>query len=273
MTLTDALEFAIRTDVGKVRRHNEDAVFGDAALGLMILADGMGGHNAGEVASTMATSLLANSLIGTLDGREPQQFDTDGQRVAHSKLRERIGEANAEIYLAGHNQPYYYGMGTTLVVAWFYDNLLTVAHLGDSRAYRLRKNCFERLTRDHSLLQQQVDSGIISAEDARWSIGRNLVTQALGVNVTVAPEIKDFPVEPGDLYLLCSDGLTEMLDDMEIGRTLEILGANVGAAAEHLVKMANDNGGPDNVSVILIRVRGEFPARAGWWQQLLVRFG
>ena len=205
------------------------------------------------------SALCEGEFHEPVDG--PATFTPIGFGVlSEAQLLERIGEANAEIYLAGHNQPYYYGMGTTLVVAWFYDNLLTVAHLGDSRAYRLRKNCFERLTRDHSLLQQQVDSGIISAEDARWSIGRNLVTQALGVNVTVAPEIKDFPVEPGDLYLLCSDGLTEMLDDMEIGRTLEILGANVGAAAEHLVKMANDNGGPDNVSVILIRVRGEFPA-------------
>ena len=147
MTLGNALEMAACTDRGEVRSHNEDALFGDAALGLAILADGMGGYNAGEVASSMATALLSRSLIGTLDEREPQQFDADGQRVAHHQLRERIEQANAEIYFAAESDPQLCGMGTTLVVAWFYDNMVTLAHLGDSRAYRLRGNLFECLTR------------------------------------------------------------------------------------------------------------------------------
>jgi len=273
MTLGEALEMAVCTDPGEVRPQNEDAVFGDAALGLAILADGMGGYSAGEVASSMATALLAESLVGTLDGREPQQFDADGLRVAHQQLRERIEQANAEIYFAAQGHPQLYGMGTTLVVAWFYDNIVTVAHLGDSRAYRLRGNLFERLTRDHSLLQQQLDSGIISAEEARFSLSKNLVTRALGVDLTVEPEIRDFSVQPGDLYLLCSDGLNDMVGDVEIGTTMRALAGDPEAAAERLVQMANDNGGRDNISVILVRVRGAFPARAGWWKKLRVRFG
>ena len=266
MTLGNALEMAACTDRGEVRPHNEDALFGDAALGLAILADGMGGYNAGEVASSMATALLSRSLIGTLDEREPQQFDADGQRVAHHQLRERIEQANAEIYFAAESDPQLCGMGTTLVVAWFYDNMVTLAHLGDSRAYRLRGNLFECLTRDHSLLQEQIDSGIISAEEARFSPGKNLVTRALGVDLMVEPEIRDFSVLPGDIYLLCSDGLNNMVGDVEIGATVRALAGDPVAAAERLVQMANNNGGRDNISVILVRVRGEFPARAGWLQ-------
>jgi protein phosphatase len=273
MNLNEALELAIRTDPGRVRPHNEDAVFGDTALGLAILADGMGGYNAGEVASGMATTLLAGSLIGTLDDREPQQIDATGVRVAHRQLRDRIDDANAEIYFAGQNQPKFAGMGTTLVIGWFYDNLLTVAHIGDSRLYRLRGNSFDRLTRDHSLLQEQLDSGIISAEDARFSLNKNLVTRALGVDLAVEPEIRDFPVEPGDVYLLCSDGLTDMVNDLEIGLTLRELQDNPVGAADELVQMANENGGRDNVSVGVVKVRGDFPARAGWWRKLVSRFG
>lgn len=271
--LAEALQMAVRTDAGEVRPDNEDAVFGDAALGLAILADGMGGYRAGEVASGMATALLAQSLVATLDDREPQQFDADGERVAHRQLRERIERANAEIYFAAQSEPQYYGMGTTLVVAWFYDNMVTLAHLGDSRAYRLRGNLFERLTHDHSLLQQQLDSGIISAEEARFSRSKNLVTRALGVDLTVEPEIRDFSVRPGDVYLLCSDGLNDMVGDVEIAAAMRALAGDPAEAAQRLVQMANENGGRDNISVILVRVRGEFPASAGWWQELRAGFG
>jgi protein phosphatase len=273
MTLGEALEMALCTDPGEVRPHNEDAVFGDAALGLAILADGMGGYSAGEVASSMATSLLARSLVGTLDEREPQQFDADGQRVAHHQLRERIEQANAEIYFAAQSHPELYGMGTTLVVAWFYDNMVTLAHLGDSRAYRLRGNLFERLTRDHSLLQEQLDSGMISPAQARAFHSRNLVTRAVGVEPGVEPEIQDVDVQVGDVFLLCSDGLSDMMEDGEIARTLREYGDDPAIAADRLVEMANDNGGRDNVSVIVVKVRGEFPATTGKWQKLLSRFG
>ncbi len=273
MPLSEALEMAVRTDPGRLRPHNEDAVFCDAGLGLAILADGMGGYNAGEVASSMATSLLADSIVRTLGDCEPQEFDPTGLRVAHRQLRERIEEANAEIYFAAQNEPQFAGMGTTLVVAWFYDNHLTVAHLGDSRLYRLRGEHLERLTRDHSLLQEQLDSGMISPEQARVSRRRNLVTRAMGVDLRVSPELRDFEVQADDLYLLCSDGLSDMVDDEEIGQAMQALGADPAILADQLVQMANDNGGRDNVSVIVTRVRGSFSARAGWWQKLLSRFG
>ena len=272
MPLTEALEMAVRTDPGKLRSHNEDAVFGDPTLGLAILADGMGGYNAGEVASSMATTLLAETIIPTLHYGEPQEFDPSGVRVAHRQLRERIEAANAEIYFAAHEQPQYAGMATTLIVAWFYNNQLTVAHLGDSRLYRLRAGKLECLTRDHSFLQEQIDHGVISIEQARLSSHRNLVTRGLGVDLRVSPELQDFEVQTDDLYLLCSDGLSDMVDDEAIARVLQEVGADPVMLADQLVQMANDSGGRDNVSVIVTKVRGGFPARAGWWQKLLARF-
>jgi len=269
MNLAEALEVVTRTDPGMVRSHNEDAVYGEAALGLAILADGMGGYNAGEVASGMATTLLASTFAGIVPTCQPQALDANGELVAHQQLVAQIGAANSAIYNAAQSQPQYAGMGTTLVFAWFYDNRLTLAHVGDSRLYRLRDDDFRQLTKDHSLLQEQLDSGMITAEEARYSQNKNLVTRALGVDPQVEVEINDFDVRPGDIYLLCSDGLNDMVEDEEMALTLQALGANLGLAAEQLVQMANDNGGRDNVSVILVKVRGDYAAPRSWWQKLL----
>jgi serine/threonine protein phosphatase PrpC len=273
MKLDEALEVVTRTDPGMVRSHNEDAVFGSAEQGLVVLADGMGGYNAGEVASGMATTLLSSNFDRLLKHHghcQPQAVDpASGKRVSHRHLYEEISAANSAIYNTAQSQPQYAGMGTTLVVAWFYDNLVTVAHIGDSRLYRLRGDEFRPLTRDHSFLQEQIDSGMITAEQARHSQNKNLVTRALGVDPEVKPEINDYEVEPGDIYLLCSDGLNDMVEDEEIGLTVQTLAANLELAADQLIQMANDNGGRDNVSVILVKVRGEFAVPRGWWQQLL----
>jgi protein phosphatase len=155
-------------------------------------------------------------------------------------------------------------MGTTLVAAVFYDNKVSVAHIGDSRLYRLRGEKFEQLTRDHSLLQEQIDSGMITPEQAKFSQNKNLVTRALGIDPTVEPELHVYPTELGDIYLLCSDGLNDMVSDVDIGMTLQTLSANLRLAAQQLVQMANDNGGRDNVSVILVRVARDFAAPKGW---------
>ena len=132
------------------------------------------------------------------------------------------------------------------------------------------------MTRDHSLLQEQIDSGMITAEQARHSQNKNLVTRALGVDPTVEPEIRDYDVRPGDIYLFCSDGLNDMVEDEEIAMTLQLLSANLELCAMQLVQMANDNGGRDNVSVILVRIKEEFPAPpsglGGWWTRLLALF-
>jgi serine/threonine protein phosphatase PrpC len=269
-TLSNALEIVVRTDPGMVRGHNEDAVFANPNLGFAILADGMGGYNAGEVASGMATMLLAAELEEAFLARQPSDIDREsGLSFAHCCLFDKVTMANAAIFNAAQSRPQYSGMGTTLVTAVFYDNQLTVAHIGDSRLYRLRGSSFGAITRDHSLLQEQIDSGIISPDEARFSQNKNLVLRALGVEPGVEVEIHDYPVQSGDIYLLCSDGLNDMVEDDEIQLTLQMLAANLDLAATQLIQMANDNGGADNVSVILVKILREFPARRGGWPRFL----
>ena len=272
-SLSEALEIVVRTDPGMIRGHNEDAVFANPNLGFVILADGMGGYNAGEVASGMATMFLSSELEAAFVARPPHEVDlASGQLFAHRCILDKVAITNSAIYNTAESQPQYAGMGTTLVTALFFDNQVTVAHIGDSRLYRLRGEEFGAITRDHSLLQEQIDSGMISAEEARFSQNKNLVTRALGVDPEVETEIHDYPVQPGDIYLLCSDGLNDMVEDEEIKLTLQMLGANLDLAATQLIQMANDNGGRDNVSVILIKVLCEFPATRGWWSKLLAWF-
>ncbi len=272
MDLSQVLQIVSRSDAGMVRSHNEDAVFANAACGLAILADGMGGYNAGEVASGMATTLLGSEIEKAFAKTEPHHLDATGKLYAHSVLEAEIARANTAIYQAAQSQPQYAGMGTTLVVALFYDNMMTVAHIGDSRLYRLRGGEFQAITRDHSLLQEQIDSGMITPEEARHSQNKNLVTRALGVDPTVEPEIRDYDTMPGDLYLLCSDGLNDMVEDEEIALTLQALSANLELAATQLIQTANDSGGRDNVSVVLVRIVREYPAARGWWARLLQWF-
>ena len=262
--LTQALEIATCTDPGMVRSHNEDSIAADAANGLVVLADGMGGYNAGEVASGMATTVIVTEMRQLLTGVKPHDVDKgSSEEVAARLVREQVLKANTSIYQAAQSQPQYAGMGTTLVVCLFYDNKMTVGHLGDSRLYRLRDGKFTQVTRDHSLLQEQIDSGIITAEQAKHAQHKNLVTKALGIDPTVEPEIHEYPTRPGDIYLLCSDGLCDMVDDEDISMTLQALGGNLKLAAQQLVQMANDNGGRDNVSVILVRVLREYPGARG----------
>jgi protein phosphatase len=264
MNLEQALEIASYSDPGMVRSHNEDSIASDASKGLVVLADGMGGYNAGEVASGMATTVLVTELQQLLDDHAPHQLDSEsGQSLAQKLLREQIAKTNTSIYQASQSQPQYAGMGTTLVVALFYDNRMTVAHIGDSRLYRLRGEEFRQVTRDHSLLQEQIDSGMITLEQAKLSQNKNLVTRALGIDPAVDPEIHDYETQPGDIYLLCSDGLCDMVGDEDIGMVLHTLGANLKLCAHQLVQMANDNGGRDNVSVILVRVVRDYAAPRG----------
>ena len=184
-------------------------------------------------------------------------------------------KANTSIFQAAQSQPQYAGMGTTLVVCLFYDNKILAAHLGDSRLYRWRGEDFRQITRDHSLLQEQIDSGMLTPQQARNSQNKNLVTRAVGVDPQVEPEIREYATLPGDIYLLCSDGLNDMVEDEEIGSTVQMLSANLELAATQLVQSANDNGGRDNVSVILVRIKREYPAPhglGGWLARLLAWF-
>ena len=272
-TLSNALEIVVRTDPGMIRGHNEDAVFANPNQGLVILADGMGGYNAGEVASGMATMLLSTELEVAFTAKSPYEVDKKSGLLHGSRsILDKVALANSAIYKTAESQPQYAGMGTTLVMALFCDNQVTVAHIGDSRLYRLRGEEFGAITRDHSLLQEQIDSGMISVEEARYSQNKNLVTRALGVDPEVETEMHDFAVQPGDIYLLCSDGLNDMVEDEEIQMTLQMLSANLELAATQLIQMANDNGGRDNVSVILVKVLHEFPAMRSWWSKLMAWF-
>jgi protein phosphatase len=264
MNLSQVLEIASCTDPGMVRSHNEDSIASDPAHGLVVLADGMGGYNAGEVASGMATTVITSEMQQILAKVEPYSIDQESKSIVAPRIvREQVLKANTSIYQAAQSQPQYAGMGTTLVVCLFFDNKVLVAHLGDSRLYRMRNGEFTQVTRDHSLLQEQIDSGIITAEQAKHAQHKNLVTKALGIDPTVEPEIREYDARPGDVYLLCSDGLCDMVDDEDIHMALQALGGNLKLAAQQLVQMANDNGGKDNVSVILVRILREFPAPRG----------
>ena len=262
---SSSLETANRSDPGMVRAHNEDAVFVDGA-GLAILADGMGGYNAGEVASGIAVSVIKEGLLPELiSGRDLSKVDVHtGLTHAALLLQQQIAAANKGIYEAAQNRPECAGMGTTVVAAVFHGNRVSIAHIGDSRCYRLRGDRFEQLTRDHSLLQEQIDSGQITADQARFSLNKNLVTRALGIEAIVPADIAEYRVEPDDIYLLCSDGLTDMVDTDVVHGIVDEQRATLDVAATHLIELANQNGGRDNISVILARVPSSFLPDRKW---------
>lgn len=260
MKLKSALTIASATDAGLVRNFNEDSVAVDEDHGLVILADGMGGYKAGDVASGMATMIIGNELK-TEFGRGVGK--SNGVILETEMIRGAVNRANQAIYHAAHNKSQFQGMGTTVVMALFRDNVVTIAHVGDSRLYRLRDDKLEQLTVDHSLLQEQVQLGLISAEDARVSHNRNLVTRALGVNQTIAVDVRQERSVPGDIYLLCSDGLNDMVDDGDIELAALAIKENIPLLVQQLVMMANDNGGHDNISVAAIKVEKSFPLRSG----------
>ena len=274
MKLEQALEIVSQTHAGMVRAHNEDSVARNEVCGLVVLADGMGGYNAGEVASGIAIEVLLSEIVPALKNASPVERDREtGEELAVMLLARGIHKANASIYQAAQGHTQYAGMGTTLVTALFYDNRVVVGHVGDSRLYRLRGEALETLTRDHSLLQEQIDCGMISVENARHSQNKNLVTRAVGIDAELIPEIHLHDVEVGDVFLLCSDGLNDMVDDDDIQSILYAMQGNLPLAAEQLIQTANDNGGRDNVSVILVKVKQEFSCPRSWRTRLLNWFG
>lgn len=272
-SLRDALDMAGMTDPGRVRGHNEDAVLFDADLGIVALADGMGGYNAGEVASGLTVDAVNEILRAELAAMSPHLGSGKSLKPqAHDMLMLAIERANSVVYQTACNEPLCAGMGTTLVAALFYDNRLVVGHVGDSRLYRYRNTDFSRLTRDHSLLQMQLDAGLITPEEARHATHKNLVTRAVGIEPDVEPEIQEFLAVPGDIYLFCSDGLTEMVEDPLIGEVVGQFADNLPMAAQALVEQANANGGRDNISVALVAVKRDYAAETGWISRLASRF-
>ena len=222
----------------------------DEETRLAVLADGMGGYNAGEIASGMATAFIKSEMSRWLT----EVGSTARGKEVRRALEICVDSANLSIFNAANSNANYHGMGTTLVVAVFRDDSLVLGHIGDSRCYRFRAGKLEQISRDHSLLQEQIDAGLVTPEQALHSNIKNLVTRALGVEEFVLLEINEYPVELGDVYLMCSDGLSDMVQDAAIAKIL-----NTDGGMEHKVQMlvdaANDNGGRDNISVLTVEVQ------------------
>jgi PPM family protein phosphatase len=265
--LSTCIEIVGVTDTGSVRQYNEDNILYDPDDGVMVLADGMGGHRAGEVASRMAAEIIIERLRTSV----PEFGSSGDQHSPQLAVKQSINHANGAVFEAARANPAYYGMGTTLVLAVFYDNRVTLGHVGDSRIYRLRSGRLELLTRDDSLLRDQIELGMIAAADARGSHNRNLVTRALGIEKHVSAHVREDDALPGDVFLLCSDGLNDLVEEADIELIINALNSNLPLTAQHLVQFAKDNGGFDNVSVILAKVRKPFPAtsRRTWFDRLL----
>jgi protein phosphatase len=162
-------------------------------------------------------------------------------------------------------------MGTTLVATVFFQNRVSIGHIGDSRCYRLRVDRFEQLTHDHSLLQEQIDSGMLTQEQAKYSLNKNLVTRALGIEAVVPPDISEYRIEAEDIYVLCSDGLTDMVDAEAVREIVATKRSDLAEAAAELIDVANQNGGRDNVSVVLVRVPEDFLPTGGWLQRWMAK--
>ena len=274
MSLKGKLAFVGKTDTGRVREHNEDTIASDVDVGLLVLADGMGGYNAGEVASGIAVKTIIDLVTKACKTEKRGEIESGtGYMRQTIVLRDAIHRANKVINQTAQTQPQCEGMGTTLVASLFYDNRVSIAHVGDSRMYRLRGNRFEQITMDHSLLQELVDRGFYSQEEAQRSTNRNYVTRALGVEANVDVEVQEVDVQKGDYFLMCSDGLPDMVEDEDIHLTISTFSNDVRTVGEQLVKLTNDNGGRDNVSVVLVRVVDSFPAEAGILSKFRGLFG
>jgi serine/threonine protein phosphatase PrpC len=262
------LHFHALTDTGLVRTHNEDAVAVLPDIGVALLADGMGGYSAGEVASRIAVEVCTEVLQTGLKDFAWSATSDRGERLVRL-VQDAVVRANLAIFEAGQKDVQYAGMGTTLVITLMHHDKLIVAHVGDSRAYRLRDGTLEQITRDHSQVQDQIDAGMISEEQARFATNRNLVTRAMGIDRAVEPDVNQFVTKAGDLYLLCSDGLSDMVEDGEIATILYGAGSTLERAASGLANRANTLGGNDNISVILVRVDAVCPETPGLLGRML----
>jgi len=255
--------FCALTDTGRARQNNEDSVVYDPQTGVAVLADGMGGYNAGEVASGMATAYILESMGVRL--RDTPQTLTS--QFVRSAMEACVSEANQSIFNAAAGNPSYSGMGTTLVMGVFQPGLAHIGHIGDSRCYRLRGGQLQQITRDHSLLQEQLDAGLVTPEQALHSNIKNLVTRAMGVEQFTQLEVNEHIVELGDIYLMCSDGLSDMVGPDDLAKILTV-DSTLESKVEALIDAANDNGGRDNISVLLVEVL-EAPGKRGLISRLL----
>jgi len=252
------------TDVGKKRKHNEDAYALDVAEGLFIVADGMGGHAAGEVAAKITVETIGEFIAATRQKEEatwPFRYNHE-LHFNSNRLAIAIEKANERVMSAVASQPWLKGMGTTVVAGLMNEKILSLAHVGDSRAYLYRAGELSRLTDDHSWVHEQVTAGILTEEEAKTHPLKNVVTRALGGGPSVSPDLREMEFAPGDAFLLCSDGLTTMLSDEEIRDSVAAdEKRDAKTLCQDLVDLANDKGGVDNITVVFIRITDREPAQ------------
>lgn len=236
-----------KTDTGIVRSNNEDIFFVDERRGLLVVADGMGGHAAGEVASNMAVSIISEHLLG-----RQKFFGTYNNSYSPStnNLNSALRLANLAIFEAAESTPQLHGMGTTVAAALICGNRLSIAHIGDSRVYLVRSGNIEQLTDDHSVVNEQVNRHLITREDAANSTTKNYLTRAVGISEEVEADLSELTLLNGDILVLCTDGLSNMITD-EIMMEIISFAEEPAAICDLLINKANANGGKDNITAVI----------------------
>jgi len=251
------MQAAGSSDTGRVRRHNEDAYSCDSQLGLFVVCDGMGGESAGEVASRIAVDTIVAQFNGDSAPRDDEaQRDARGFSVRTSRLETALLAGNRAIFEASQENTEHAGMGSTVVSAWIANNVASIAHVGDSRAYLGRAGRLEQLTEDHSLVEEQVKAGLMSREESLTALHRNILTRALGRAANIPVDLTEVPLRAGDFLLLCTDGVTQMVSDETLAQTIFTL-QQPQRICEELIKLANSSGGIDNSTVVVVKVEPE----------------
>lgn len=248
------LALSARTDVGQVRRRNEDAIWVDKALGLFVVADGMGGHQGGRTASHLAV----RTIFDVIDAAMGTPFSDPGE-PARACLGRAVGAASEAIYQTSLRDSATHGMGTTTTAIWILEGRVHVAHVGDSRLYLQRDLDLVQVTHDHSLVEEHLRAGVITEEEALNSGYKNIITRSVGFEAGVEVDTLVVDAYPGDTYMLCSDGLSNLVTAEEIND--HMIREDVTASVESLVDLANAQGGDDNISVIMLRILGEKTGR------------
>ncbi|CAH2030844.1 Protein serine/threonine phosphatase PrpC, regulation of stationary phase [Trichlorobacter ammonificans] len=251
------------TDVGQVRSNNEDAILLEPSLGLFAVADGMGGHQGGEIASRICLDTLRDYLQRASQGQAPLVGEQDAAYSARANLlASAVRFANRAVFEAAFARPEWRGMGTTVVAMLQDQERAVFAHVGDSRAYLLRAGSFRQITQDHSWVEEQVRAGLMNRDEALFAKGRNVLTRAIGQEETVQVDMNELELQAGDRLLLCSDGLYGMVADEEIAA---LIGSSpsLEKGCRELVACANGRGGRDNISVILLEAEEEKGLLAG----------
>jgi protein phosphatase len=242
------------THVGRQRQHNEDAFLVESNAGLFLVADGMGGHAAGEIASRIAVDSISEFILHTKedDGTWPHAYDEHYTRTTN-RLMAALRMANQRVLEAMKKDARLRGMGTTVVACMADDEKMSVAHVGDSRAYLIREGQLSRITNDHSWVFEQVQAGMLTEAEAEKHPLRNVITRALGGALQVTPDASEISAQKGDVFLLCSDGLTGMVPETEILRVVTANASDLQKACQQLIDAANERGGLDNVTAVLVR--------------------